>query len=124
MYHSSFSSSEKICRLRVSLGEVPLNSWANITPRTPGENAEMGAVNLYGHCHGSMAASVTRLAVSVFILDEDSFVGKVAGECDSRYSETGEGALEAIPSGERACVSPCLTVDIVSDDVYLRAGWM
>lgn len=54
--------------------------------------------------------SVANLAVSMLILDENSLVCEVTGKGNSRNSKTGEGALEAVPAGEWAGVSPCLTV--------------
>lgn len=60
---------------------------------------------------------------------EDLFVYKVAGECHCRNAESRERALEAVPSCERASISPCLTVDVldtamrsaVAHDAYARA---
>lgn len=50
-----------------------------------------------------------RVAVCMVIFEEDSFVCEVAGESDGGYSEAGEGALEAVPSGEGPSVPPSLT---------------
>lgn len=44
---------------------------------------------------------------------EHLFVYEVAGECYSRDAEAWEGASEAVPSGERAGVSPCLTARLL-----------
>jgi len=66
--------------------------------------------------------SVANLAVSMFILDENSLVCEVTGKGDGRNSETREGALEAVPAGEWASVSPCLTVGRRSERVDRTKG--
>jgi hypothetical protein len=45
----------------------------------------------------------------VLVLEEEVFVSAVSGESDSRGAQTGQTALEAVPSGEGAFVSPSLT---------------
>lgn len=50
---------------------------------------------------------VVRLAV-MFILHEKVLVDAVSGESDGRSAQTGQGALESVPSGEGTSVSPCL----------------
>jgi hypothetical protein len=56
------------------------------------------------------------------ILHENGLVGQVACKCDGGYAQPGEGSLEAIVSCERACVPPCLTVQILSDDGLCWGG--
>lgn len=50
---------------------------------------------------------MVRFAV-VFILDEKVLVEAVSGERDGSGAQTGQGALESVPSGKGADVSPCL----------------
>lgn len=57
-----------------------------------------------------MILSVSIIVTVVFVLEEDGFVRKVASKGDCCYSKTGERTLEAVPAGEWAGVSPCLTV--------------
>lgn len=69
--------------------------------------------------------SVANLAVSMLILDENSLVCEVTGKGNSRNSKTREGALEAVPAGEWAGVSPCLTVGRRLEMVdRTRTDWM
>lgn len=49
------------------------------------------------------------VVIVVVVLEEQLFGNAVSGECDGRYAEAGEGALEAVEAGEGPCVSPLLT---------------
>lgn len=53
-----------------------------------------------------------RLSV-VFILHEKVLVEAVSGEGDGGGTQTGQGALEPVPSGEGADVSPGLTATLM-----------
>lgn len=55
-----------------------------------------------------------RLAVVVLVLEEEIFVTAVSGKGDCRDAETGETALETVPAGVGALVSPGLTEKRVS----------
>jgi hypothetical protein len=57
---------------------------------------------------------VVSLAVVMVILEEEVLVSAVSGESDGGPAQTGEKALEAIPSCEGAGVSPSLAVDGIS----------
>jgi hypothetical protein len=48
----------------------------------------------------------------VCVLKKHGFDYDVSGECDRCDTEAGEGALEAVPSCERASVSPGLTMKL------------
>lgn len=45
----------------------------------------------------------------VLVFKEKVLVGAVSGEGDGGGAEAGQGTLKAVPSGERALVSPGLT---------------
>lgn len=57
-----------------------------------------------------LARLVVLLAVVVVLLEEKLLNNQISGERNSRNAETWEGALEAVESGERTCVSPLLAV--------------
>ena len=50
------------------------------------------------------------VVVSTFIIEEQLLSNEVSGECDGRYAEAGERALEAVAGAEGTRVSPGLTV--------------
>jgi hypothetical protein len=52
------------------------------------------------------------IMVSALILEEQLLGYKVAGECDGRDAEAGEGALEAVEACEGAGVSPLLAANV------------
>jgi len=49
------------------------------------------------------------IMVSTLVIEEELLGNEVSGECDGRYAEAGERALEAVEAGERTGVSPLLT---------------
>lgn len=55
---------------------------------------------------------VTLIVVRMVVLEKELLSNQVSGECDCRDAEAGEGALEAVPPGEGACVSPLLAAKL------------
>lgn len=60
-----------------------------------------------------MGSHALTVAVLVWVFQEQRFVYAVHSEGACSYSKAWESSLESIPSGERASVSPCFTVENV-----------
>lgn len=58
----------------------------------------------------SMMALPMTFAVSMRILQKKCFECQVPGKCNHSYAKAWESSLESIPSRERACSSPALSV--------------
>lgn len=95
------------------------NSWSHperrkhaITPRGP-PLQHVGVVVL----------ALSDLSVAMLILDKEILVRAICAECHGRYAQAGEGALEAVPAGERTSVAPGLTAYKVSSSSRRRKQW-
>jgi hypothetical protein len=72
------------------------------------------SINRYALILHALSSSVhsSRLLVVFPCVSNDAKLlsSEICAECDGRDAEAGERALEAVEAGERACVSPLLTV--------------
>ena len=60
----------------------------------------------------------------VVVLKEEVFVGAVSSEGNAGDAQTGEEALEAVPSGEGSGIPPDLAVGISKRPSKSQLNWM
>lgn len=70
------------------------------------------ACSLSTHANPCVHSSVVVLLVVVQVLQEEVLVCTISGESNGSNAQPGEGALEAVPSGEGPGVPPHLTAKV------------